>query len=159
MAFASPVNPGRRLRSLDWMGVFRDESYLKGWGVGMKIVIPGGSGQVGSILARAFSRHGHEVVVLSRRPRPAPWRVVPWDAETLGAWAVRLADRDAPARSPAAGAQISGRTRSGSRRLRGDSGADRPPSFAAGEPGAAVDRASPTRWNQTLVEPCYAGVT
>ena len=33
----------------------------------MKVVIPGGSGQVGSILARAFHREGHEVSVLSRR--------------------------------------------------------------------------------------------
>lgn len=40
----------------------------------MKIVIPGGSGQVGTILARAFHRDGHEVVVLSRSPGAAPWR-------------------------------------------------------------------------------------
>ena len=33
----------------------------------MKIVIPGGSGQVGTILARAFTADGHEVVVLSRK--------------------------------------------------------------------------------------------
>ena len=32
----------------------------------MKIVIPGGSGQVGTILARAFHHGGHDVVVLSR---------------------------------------------------------------------------------------------
>ena len=42
----------------------------------MKIVIPGGSGQVGTVLARAFHRDGHEVVVLSRAPRRRPWRVV-----------------------------------------------------------------------------------
>src|SRR4051812_50016707 len=35
----------------------------------LKIVIPGGSGQKGSILARAFGRDGHEVVVLSRSSR------------------------------------------------------------------------------------------
>lgn len=34
----------------------------------MRIVIPGGSGQVGTILARAFTADKHEVVVLSRRP-------------------------------------------------------------------------------------------
>ena len=34
----------------------------------MKIVIPGGSGQVGTVCARALSRDGHQVVVLSRRP-------------------------------------------------------------------------------------------
>jgi uncharacterized protein len=52
----------------------------------MKIVIPGGSGQVGTILARAFHGEGHEVVVLSRRPDRRPWRVVSWDATTLGPW-------------------------------------------------------------------------
>ena len=34
----------------------------------MKIVIAGGTGQVGTILARAMHADGHEVVVLSRRP-------------------------------------------------------------------------------------------
>jgi uncharacterized protein (TIGR01777 family) len=53
----------------------------------MKVVIPGGSGQVRGILARAFHRDGHEVVVLSRSPAPAPWRVVGWDAKTTGDWA------------------------------------------------------------------------
>jgi uncharacterized protein (TIGR01777 family) len=52
----------------------------------MKIVIPGGSGQVGTILARAFHRDGDHVVVLSRRPDVRPWRVVAWDGSTLGEW-------------------------------------------------------------------------
>jgi uncharacterized protein len=52
----------------------------------MKIVIPGGSGQVGTILTRAFHTAGHDVVVLSRRPRPRPWHVVAWDGVTLGPW-------------------------------------------------------------------------
>jgi uncharacterized protein (TIGR01777 family) len=52
----------------------------------MKIVIAGGTGQVGTILARHFHHHGHSVVVLSRRLRPAPWRVVDWDGVTLGPW-------------------------------------------------------------------------
>jgi hypothetical protein len=52
----------------------------------MKIVIPGGSGQVGGMLARAFGARGGEVVVLSRAPAARPWRVVAWDAETLGDW-------------------------------------------------------------------------
>jgi uncharacterized protein (TIGR01777 family) len=52
----------------------------------MKIVLPGGSGQVGTVLARAFQRGGHDVVVLSRRPAYQPWRVVTWDAVTAGAW-------------------------------------------------------------------------
>lgn len=52
----------------------------------MKIVIPGGSGQVGTILARAFHRGGHDVAVLSRQPQVRPWRVVAWNGATLGNW-------------------------------------------------------------------------
>jgi uncharacterized protein YbjT (DUF2867 family) len=42
----------------------------------MKVVILGGSGQVGTILARAFHRDRHEVVTVSRRPLVEPWRTV-----------------------------------------------------------------------------------
>ena len=52
----------------------------------MKVVIPGGSGQVGTVLARALHRDGHDVVVLSRRRDSQPWRVVAWDGTTLGNW-------------------------------------------------------------------------
>jgi uncharacterized protein (TIGR01777 family) len=52
----------------------------------MKIVIPGGSGHVGTVLARAFHGVGHDVVVLSRRPTVQPWRVVAWDGAALGSW-------------------------------------------------------------------------
>src|SRR5712691_5656103 len=61
----------------------------------MKIVIPGGTGQVGTLLARAFVADGHEVVVLSRNPGKAPWRVLGWDAETVGAWAAEIDGADA----------------------------------------------------------------
>src|SRR5262245_30701711 len=60
----------------------------------MKIVIPGGTGQVGTLLARAFAADGQQVVVLSRRPGAAPWRVIPWDAETLGDWAAEVDGAD-----------------------------------------------------------------
>jgi uncharacterized protein (TIGR01777 family) len=53
----------------------------------VKVVLPGGSGQVGTLLARAFHQDGHDVVVLSRRPGLAPWRVVAWDGRALGGWA------------------------------------------------------------------------
>ena len=52
----------------------------------MKIVIPGGSGQVGAILSRAFHREGHDVVVLGRRSAVQPRRVVQWDGVSLRAW-------------------------------------------------------------------------
>lgn len=60
----------------------------------MTIVIPGGSGQVGTLLARTFHEEGQEVVVLSRKPGNAPWRVVVWDAQTLGDWAGEIDGAD-----------------------------------------------------------------
>jgi len=61
----------------------------------MKVIIPGGSGHVGTFLARAFHNGGHEVVVLSRRPSRCPWQVVHWDAATLGPWATHVDGSDA----------------------------------------------------------------
>lgn len=61
----------------------------------MKIVVPGGTGQVGPNLARAFHRDGHEVVVLSRSPKPTPWITLPWDGKTLGPWTEALESADA----------------------------------------------------------------
>jgi uncharacterized protein (TIGR01777 family) len=60
----------------------------------MRIVIPGGSGQVGRILARYFHGKGHAVTVLSRTPRPELWRVVRWDGLTPGDWIARLEQSD-----------------------------------------------------------------
>ena len=60
----------------------------------MKVVIPGGSGQVGTILARAFVARGDEVLVLSRRAYQAPWRVVEWDGVSLGGWNSELDGSD-----------------------------------------------------------------
>ncbi|MDI3421589.1 TIGR01777 family oxidoreductase [Streptomyces luteolus] len=54
----------------------------------MKIVIPGGTGQVGAILERAFTAQGHEVVILTRNPRRP--RDVAWDGVTLGDWAAEI---------------------------------------------------------------------
>jgi hypothetical protein len=62
----------------------------------MKIVIPGGSGHLGHILARAFRAAGDEVVVLSRGERNGePWRTVRWDGKTLGRWTEELEGADA----------------------------------------------------------------
>ena len=60
----------------------------------MKVVIPGGSGQVGTILARHFHAQGHEVVVLSRVFRTFPWRMAPWDGRTVDTWARELDEAD-----------------------------------------------------------------
>ena len=61
----------------------------------MKIVIPGGSGYVGTVLAREFHKDGDEVVVLSRTPASKPWRAVAWDGETLGEWVAEFEGVDA----------------------------------------------------------------
>lgn len=60
----------------------------------MKIVIPGGSGQVGTVLARAFNAAGHDVAVLSRKAVNAPWRCVKWDGETLDDWVSEIEGAD-----------------------------------------------------------------
>ena len=61
----------------------------------MRMVMPGGSGQVGTILARHFHALGHDVVVLSRSETRAPWRTVLWDGVSLGAWAEEIDGADA----------------------------------------------------------------
>lgn len=55
-----------------------------------RIVLAGGTGQVGTLLARHFHKQGHEVVVIARSVRPAPWRVIQWDGATLGDWTREL---------------------------------------------------------------------
>ena len=60
----------------------------------LRIILPGGSGQVGNILSRYFCAEGHDVVVLARRVTPAPWRVVNWDGTTLGNWTSELENAD-----------------------------------------------------------------
>jgi uncharacterized protein (TIGR01777 family) len=59
-----------------------------------KVVIAGGSGFLGSLLAGRFHEDGVEVVVLSRRPTPTPWRVAVWDAQSVGGWAAELDGAD-----------------------------------------------------------------
>lgn len=58
----------------------------------MKIVIPGGTGQVGRILDRALTADGHEVMVLTRTPKGP--RQVYWDGATLGDWASEIDGSD-----------------------------------------------------------------
>lgn len=61
----------------------------------MRIVIPGGTGQVGTVLARAFARDGHNVVVLSRgHQSEGSGRVAYWDATSLGQWVSEFEDAD-----------------------------------------------------------------
>jgi uncharacterized protein len=52
----------------------------------LRVVVPGGSGYLGRLIARHFHKLGHHVTVLSRTPKAAPWRVVLWDGENSGRW-------------------------------------------------------------------------
>jgi uncharacterized protein (TIGR01777 family) len=56
----------------------------------LHIVIPGGSGQVGTILARHLHTRGHHVTVLARNKYTKPWQVIVWDGTSLGDWAATL---------------------------------------------------------------------
>ncbi|MFF7731484.1 DUF1731 domain-containing protein [Streptomyces sp. NPDC007984] len=58
----------------------------------MKFVMPGGTGQVGTVLKRALSAVGHDVVVLSRHPS-GPGEVH-WDGKTPGPWAAEIDGSD-----------------------------------------------------------------
>ncbi|RDI22418.1 TIGR01777 family oxidoreductase [Lentzea flaviverrucosa] len=89
----------------------------------MKIVIPGGTGQVGGVLTRAFKAAGHEVVVISRSAG------VRWDGHTLGRWAdeidgadvvVNLAGRSVSCRYTAENLQQMMRSRVDSARVVGE---------------------------------------
>jgi len=66
----------------------------------MKIILAGGSGHIGGILARELSREGHEIVILTRSPRPATAgaprvREIAWNGRSHGPWAAELDGADA----------------------------------------------------------------
>jgi uncharacterized protein (TIGR01777 family) len=117
----------------------------------MKIVIPGGTGQIGVVLARAFVAAGHEVVVLSRKPGVAPWRVVAWDAETLGPWASELEGADVVINL--AGRSVNCRYHAENRRLIKDSRVN-----STRVIGSAIGRAArpPRVWLQASTATIYA---
>ncbi|HEV2423127.1 MAG TPA: TIGR01777 family oxidoreductase [Candidatus Acidoferrales bacterium] len=60
----------------------------------LRIVLPGGNGQVGNILARHFHAQGHTVTVLARKQYAAPWRAVLWDGGKPGGWIAELENAD-----------------------------------------------------------------
>lgn len=57
----------------------------------MKILIPGGSGQIGQILRRSFESSGDDVVVLSRGAGDESMR---WDGKSLGSWTRHVDESD-----------------------------------------------------------------
>jgi hypothetical protein len=60
----------------------------------LRIVIPGGSGQIGGALARYFQARGHQVTVLTRSPFAAEWQTVHWDGVHEGQWTETLEGAD-----------------------------------------------------------------
>lgn len=60
----------------------------------LRIVLPGGSGQVGQVLARHFQAQGHHVTVLTRSPYTAEWQTIHWDGEHEGPWIESLEGAD-----------------------------------------------------------------
>jgi len=94
----------------------------------LRIVLPGGSGQVGQALARHFAERGHQVTVLTRGPYTASWQTVHWDGENIGSWTeylegadvcINLAGRSVNCRYDAANRQAIYESRIGSTRLLG----------------------------------------
>ncbi|SDL70471.1 hypothetical protein SAMN05216298_4916 [Glycomyces sambucus] len=59
----------------------------------MKIVIPGGTGNLGAVLERGLLAAGHRLTVLTRTPTAA--HHLPWDGRTLGPWAEAIDGADA----------------------------------------------------------------
>src|SRR5271157_569627 len=60
----------------------------------LRIILPGGSGLLGQVLARYFQERGHHVTVLTRGPYTAPWQTVHWDGEHDGPWTEYLEGAD-----------------------------------------------------------------
>lgn len=118
----------------------------------MKLVLPGGSGHVGTILARSFHAGGDDVVVLSRAPGgAAPWRTVAWDARTLGPWVRELEGADAVVNL--AGRSVNCRYTRSNREAIMRSRVD-----SAGIVGEAISRAErpPRAWLQMSTATIYA---
>lgn len=60
----------------------------------LRIVLAGGSGSVGSMLAWYFQEQGHHVTVLTRGPYTASWPTVHWDGVHPGPWVETLEGAD-----------------------------------------------------------------
>jgi hypothetical protein len=113
-----------------------------------RIVLAGGSGQVGTILRRAFEAEGREVVVLSRSGGEGTVR---WDGRTLGPWVERLDGADVVVNL--AGRSVNCRYDDANRRAIMDSRVES--TRVVGEAIAAVGR-PPRVWLQSSTATIYA---
>lgn len=117
----------------------------------MKVVLPGGSGHVGKLLARAFAAEGHEVVVLCRHLVQANWRVVQWDGRTLSDWTSEIDGADVVINL--AGRSVNCRYNAANRREILDSRVDS--TRVIGQAIAAAKR-PPSTWLQMSTATIYA---
>jgi uncharacterized protein len=69
-------------------------SLLKAPATTARVVLVGGSGYVGKLLARHFYALGSDVRVVARTTFSAPWQVTAWDASHLGPWTEQLEGAD-----------------------------------------------------------------
>lgn len=62
----------------------------------MKIILAGGSGYLGHLLAQFYKTKAREIIILSRNSKPAVEniRTVHWDGKTMGEWADELEGAD-----------------------------------------------------------------
>src|SRR5438034_10027218 len=60
-----------------------------------RILLVGGSGQVGTILARHFYQRQADVCVIARTTFSPPWSVVAWNGLQLGDWVKAFSGADA----------------------------------------------------------------
>ena len=116
----------------------------------MKIVIPGGTGQVGAILRRSLRAAGHEVVVLTRGATSEAG-TVPWDGRTLGPWADEIDGSDVVINL--AGRNVNCRYTEANKRAMMSSRVD-----STRAVGAAIERAArpPRVWLQMSTATIYA---
>ncbi|MFH9126804.1 TIGR01777 family oxidoreductase [Streptomyces griseoaurantiacus] len=115
----------------------------------MKIVIPGGTGQVGAMLRRALGAAGHQVVVLTRHPRGED--EIAWDGRTPGPWTAAVDGSDVVINL--AGRSVSCRYTEANLREMMDSRVD-----SARVVGAAIAKAArpPRLWLQMSTATVYA---
>jgi uncharacterized protein (TIGR01777 family) len=117
----------------------------------VKVVIAGGSGHLGTLLASARHQLGDEVVVLSRAPGRARWRVVAWDARTAGPWARELDGADVVVNL--AGRSVNCRYTTANKRAIMDSRVDSVRAIGAAIAAAAI---VPKLWLQMSTATIYA---
>lgn len=117
----------------------------------MRIVIAGGSGNLGRLLARHWRARGYDIMVLSREANIAPWPSVRWDGRTADSWIRELEGSDVIVNL--AGRSVNCRYTAQNRRDILDSRIE--PTRAIGEAIGQLER-PPSIWLQASTATIYA---